>query len=204
MKVLNISEHSWKSNCYLLVSGTHAVVIDPSASAQNVLEALKNEGAELDAILLTHGHFDHIISVDTLRDATGAPVYIHEEDAIMLTDGTKNAFYELFGKEKSYRAAEVTFRHGDSITFGDEKLTVFHTAGHTHGSVCFLTEGMIFSGDTLFADTIGRCDLWNGDINKMRDSLRNLRNIDPSLTLYAGHGEASTLGAALDNVAYYI
>ena len=204
MKILNICEGSWASNCYALISDGHAFIIDPSASLKATLEVLEREGAALDGILLTHGHFDQILSLDTLREATGAPAYIHKEDAIMLTDGKKNAFYELFNRERSYKAAEHLLSHGDVITLGAEKLTVFHTPGHTHGSVCYLGDGVIFSGDTLFLDTYGRCDLWNGDINKMRDSLRNLRNIDPSLTLYAGHGEASTLGAALDNVAYYI
>ena len=204
MKVQNICEGSWASNCYLLTSGSHAMIIDPSASPKAALAALESEGAVLDGILLTHGHFDHIPSLDTLRDATGAPAYIHKEDAIMLTDGKKNAFYELFNRERTYRAAEVLLSHGDRIRFGDEALTVFHTPGHTHGSVCFLADGMIFSGDTIFADTYGRCDLWNGDINKMRDSLRLLRSIDPSLTLYPGHGKPSKLGMALDTVAYYV
>ena len=121
----------------------------------------------------------------------------------MLTDGKKNAFYELFNRERSYRAAEKLLSHGDTVTLGNEKLTVFHTPGHTHGSVCFLGEGMIFSGDTLFLETYGRCDLWNGDITKMHDSLRSLRNLDPSLTIYPGHSASGRLGDALDNVFYH-
>ena len=204
LKVLNICEGSWASNCYMLVSGSHALIIDPSASLKAVNEALSKEGALLDGILLTHGHFDHILSLDTIREAHGVPAYIHKEDAIMLTDGKKNAFYELFNRERSYNAAEKLLSHGDRIKLGDESLTVFHTPGHTHGSVCYLCDGMIFSGDTVFADTYGRCDLWNGDIAKMRDSLSSLRSIDPSLTLYPGHGQPSKLGMALDNVAYLI
>ena len=96
MKILNVCEGSWASNCYALISGSHALVIDPSASAKAILEILESEGATLDGILLTHGHFDHILSLDTLRDKTGAPAYIHCEDAIMLTDGKKNGFFELF------------------------------------------------------------------------------------------------------------
>ena len=203
MKVLNICEGSWASNCYALISDGHAFIMDPSASLKATLDTLEREDAVLDGILLTHGHFDHILSLDVLRDATGAPAYIHKEDAVMLTDGKKNAFYELFNRERSYRAAEKLLSNGDTVMLGNEKLTVFHTPGHTHGSVCYLCDGMIFSGDTLFLETYGRCDLWNGDINKMHDSLRSMRNLAPSLTIYPGHGQSGRLGDALDNVFYH-
>ena len=200
MRVLNICEGSWASNCYAVISDGHALIIDPSSSARAITETLAREGAVLDGILLTHGHFDHILSLDTLREKTGAPAYIHHEDAIMLTDGKKNAFYELFGKERAYRPAEILLSDGDTIPIGTKKLIVYHTPGHTHGSVCFLTDGLIFSGDTIFAESYGRCDLWNGDISKMRDSLKKLSKLDRALTLYSGHGQSCTLGEALNNL----
>ena len=204
MKIINICEASWAANCYLLVSNGHSLIIDPTASVKAINTALEAQNATLEGILLTHGHFDHIVSLDTLRDSKNVPAYIHKEDAIMLTDGKKNAFYELFGRERAYRAADKLLSDGDVITLGDEKLTVFHTPGHTHGSVCFLTEGAAFTGDTLFADTYGRCDLWNGDIEKMRDSIHKLSMLDPKLTIYPGHGKSQKLGMALDNTAYIL
>ncbi len=200
MKIINVCEGSWASNCYALISGSHALVIDPSSSTKAILEVLEREGATLEGILLTHGHFDHILSLDTLRDATGAPAHIHKDDAIMLTDGKKNAFFELFGRERVYKAAEILMSDGDRIPLGDEVLTVYHTPGHTHGSVCFLSDGIIFSGDTIFAETYGRCDLWNGDIEKMRTSLNKLSKLNHSLILYPGHGKTCSLGEALDNL----
>ncbi len=204
MKILNICEGSWAANCYLLVWCGHALVIDPTASVKAICEALDKENATLEGILLTHGHFDHILSLDTLRDKTGVPAYIHKEDAIMLTDGKKNAFFELFGRERSYRAADKLLSDGDVISLGEEKLTVFHTPGHTHGSVCFLADEAVFTGDTLFADSYGRCDLWNGDEEKMRSSLHKLRMLDRALTIYPGHGRSYNLGMALDNTAYLL
>ena len=204
MKILNICEASWAANCYLLVSSGHALVIDPSASTKAICEALEAENAVLNGILLTHGHFDHILSLDVLREKLDVPAYIHTEDAIMLTDGKKNAFYELFGKERSYREADKLLSDGDVIMLGNEKLTVFHTPGHTHGSVCFLTEDSVFTGDTLFADTYGRCDLWNGDIQKLRASLKKLAMLKRTLTIYPGHGKSYNLGMALDNTAYLL
>ena len=200
MKIINVCEGSWTSNCYVLISGSHALVIDPSSSSKAILDLVAQEGATLEGILLTHGHFDHTLSLDTLREKTGVPAYIHSEDAIMLTDGKKNAFYEFFGKERAYKAAEKLMSDGDMISLGDETLTVYHTPGHTHGSVCFLSEGLIFSGDTIFAETYGRCDLWNGDIEKMKNTLHKLTKLDPALTLYPGHGNECLLGEALNNI----
>ena len=200
MKIINVCEGSWASNCYALISKNHALIVDPSSSTKAISEVLEREGATLEGILLTHGHFDHILSLDTLREATGVPAYIHKDDAIMLTDGKKNAFFELFGRERIYRAAERLLNDGDKIPLGDESLTVYHTPGHTHGSVCFISDGTIFSGDTIFAESYGRCDLWNGDMEKMRYSLRKLSKLDPALTLYPGHGNTCSLGEALNNL----
>ena len=202
MKIFNVCEGSWTSNCYVLISEGHALVIDPSASAKAILELVKQENASLEGILLTHGHFDHILSLDTLRERTGVPAYIHTEDAIMLTDGKKNAFFEFFGKERTYGAAEKLMSDGDRIPIGNETLTVYHTPGHTHGSVCFISGRIIFSGDTIFADTYGRYDLWNGNLEKLRESMTKLSKLDPTLTVYPGHGTTAPLGVALNS--FYI
>lgn len=202
MTVLNICESSWGSNCYAVISGGHALIIDPSASAERIISAVMEQNAVIDGIVLTHGHFDHVISLDTLRKNAAVTASIHSDDAIMLTDGKKNAFYEFFGKERTYLAAENTLEDGDVITVGAEKLTVIHTPGHTQGSICLLGDGIIFTGDTLFAESFGRCDLWGGDITQMQCSLKRLRSLDPKLTLYAGHGPSCKLSDALDNVAY--
>jgi len=204
MKIINIAVRSWASNCYALISGTHALIVDPSASCEAILGAVEKEGAKVEGILLTHGHFDHIMSLDTLRQKTGAPAMIHELDAEMLTDGAKNAFLTFFGMDKKFRAAERLLSDGEVIELGDEKIAVIHTPGHTKGSSCFLAGDTLITGDTLFADGYGRCDLYGGDIMKMRDSLKMLRDLEPSLTIYPGHGAENKLGAALDNTAYLI
>ena len=204
MKIINIAEKSWTSNCYALISDTHAIIVDPSVSCDAILGVLEKEGAKLCGIILTHGHFDHIMSLDTLRQKTGAPAMIHELDDEMLTDGHKNAFLDFFGVDKQFSPAERLLRDGDVIELGDEKITVIHTPGHTKGSSCFLTGDALITGDTVFADGYGRCDLYGGDIMKMRGSLKRLRDLEPSLTIYPGHGAENRLGAALDNTAYLI
>lgn len=202
MKICTVCAESFGANTYIVVSDSHALVIDPTVSVSAMLNAIREEDAYLEGILLTHGHFDHVLSLDSLRSASGVGASIHENDAIMLTDGKRNAFYEFFGQERTYRPAEHLLRDGDVIRLGDETITVLHTPGHTGGSVCYLCDGFLITGDTLFAESFGRCDLWSGDMEQMRGSLSALRDLDGKLTIYPGHGAPSVLRDALDNVAY--
>ena len=203
MRVVGIGEHSFGANCYAVISDSHALVVDPTLSVSAIMSAIAAEGAMLEGIILTHGHFDHVTSLDTLRDAAKIPAYIHEDDAELLTDGKKNAFSIFFGKERVWRAAEHTLSDGDVIPLGNEYIKVIHTPGHTQGSVCYLCGDTIITGDTLFADNIGRTALYGGSFELLADSLKKLRSFDPKLKLCAGHGPDGILGEALDNSAYF-
>lgn len=200
MNVIPICPGSAMANCYLITHSTHALVVDPCVSTDAILRAAQDAGTVLEGILLTHGHFDHILTLDSLRDALPIPSYIHEKDQELLPDGQKNAFAVFFGKDRAFRPAERTLQDGDFIALGDGQITVLHTPGHTAGSVCYLAGGAILTGDTLFADTFGRYDLYSGDVNALRASLRRLSDLDPTLTLYPGHGEDTTLGKACAGV----
>lgn len=202
MKICTVCAESFGANTYVLVSDSHALVIDPSVSVSAILNAVRAENAFPEGILLTHGHFDHVLSLDNLRATSGIEASIHERDAVMLIDGRKNAFYDFFGKERTYRPAERLLHDGDVIRLGDEKITVLHTPGHTQGSVCYLCDAGLITGDTLFAESFGRCDLWSGDPEQMRSSLALLRELNGNMTIYPGHGAPSLLRDALDNVAY--
>ncbi|MBO7310300.1 MAG: MBL fold metallo-hydrolase [Clostridia bacterium] len=204
MQIKVLCPYSFGANTYLIHSGSCAYVVDPAVS----VAAITSAAAELDVcikgILLTHGHFDHTISLDTLRKALDIPAFIHEEDAVMLTDGRKNAYYDFYGKECKYSPAENIFSDNDMITVGDEKIRIIHTPGHSGGSVCMLADEFMITGDTLFAESIGRCDLWSGSQALMKSSLERLRTFSPNLTIYPGHGMPSSLGNALDNSLYYL
>ncbi len=201
MRIKNLYPGSWGSNCFLLINGTHAAIVDPSACAERILDEVKTEGAQLEAILLTHGHFDHTVSMDTLREKTGIPAMIHEKDAELPSDSRKNGFYTFFQMERAHRAPDRTFADGDVLMLGDEEIRVIHTPGHTEGSVCFLcNRELLLTGDTLFDGNVGRTDLYGGDEVKLYASLKRLRGLDKDLTIYPGHGAPSTLGLALDLV----
>ena len=204
MNILNLYPGSWGSNCYLLSVGTHALIVDPSANAQTILSATEQIGATLEGILLTHAHFDHIVSVNGIRDQINIPLYVHEDDAELITDAHKNAFYTFFRMETDYRPADKLLRVGDTLSLGNEMIKVLHTPGHSAGSVCYLCNGeFLLTGDTLFADKIGRCDLYGSDPRAMQRSLQFLRTLPPQLKIYPGHGERARLGTALDTVSYF-
>ena len=201
MKLISLTPQSFASNCYLIVCGTHAYVVDPSASVERILSSLREHGATCDGILLTHGHFDHMLSLDALKNAfPDTPIMIHASDAENMADGEKNAFATFFGYGKSYPPADKLLREGDKIPLGNEYLTVLHTPGHTKGSVCYLSsdDTLLLSGDTLFAQGYGRYDLYGGDGTTLAASLRriaSLREKDPILA--SGHGEQCRLSEAL-------
>lgn len=202
MEIENLYPGSWGANCYLLMTDGHAAVVDPSPSVIKLMEVIRARGVTLEKILLTHGHFDHITAIDTLRDATDAEVWIHEDDAELLTDAHKNAFYKFFQTERVWRPAEHTVKDGDVLTLGNETIKVIHTPGHTMGSVCFLLEdGRLLTGDTLFARGYGRYDLYGGNVSMLFESLAKMRELPQDLRILPGHGAEATLAAALD--VYY-
>lgn len=200
MTLVSLTPKSFASNCYLALQDGHAYVIDPSASVERILAALREHNAVCDGILLTHGHFDHMLSLDPLADALpDVPIYIHADDAENLADGEKNAYTAFFGRQHAYRSADKLLQEGDRLPLGDEYLTVLHTPGHTKGSVCYLgsENDYLISGDTLFAQGYGRYDLYGGDVNALVASLRRLSTLSGELTLASGHGELSSLSNAL-------
>ena len=202
MKIVPIAPYSFGANTYAIISDGHAIVIDPSVTVAAIVSAVEQENAVIDAVVLTHGHFDHIVSIDTMRDAMDIDVYIHEDDAEMLTDGAKNAFLTFFGRDRAYRPADKTLSDGDVIKLGDSELKVIHTPGHSKGSVCYLTDGALFVGDTLFAQGFGRFDLYGGNFEELKNSLSGLKKLDGELDIYPGHGEKSKLKKALDRLNF--
>lgn len=198
MKTIPFYGHGWEANSYLIIDNNEAALIDAGVPSKIVTEALEEENAKLKYILLTHGHFDHTVSVDALRESTGAKLAVHGEDEEMLSDAEKSALALFFGRYDKIKPCDISLKGGDKIELGSTEITVMHTPGHSKGSVCFLVGDSLFTGDTLFDGGYGRYDLHGGDFNKLCASLSSLKSLDRKLEIHPGHGGSAKLGDALD------
>lgn len=183
------------TNCYFLIGNNsdECAVVDPGAEAGRIIQKLEEKKLKCTHILLTHAHFDHIMALETVREATGAPVFVHEADSEFLTDNDLNCM-SVFSSEKiKINPAENLLKDGDVLEIAGERVRVMHTPGHTPGSVCFLCGSDIVSGDTLFRGSIGRYDLPGGDFMTLLSSLKAISELDGDRRIYPGHGPSTTL-----------
>ena len=179
-------------NCYLITEGKEAIVIDPGDEAQRIISAIEKRGCSLRKILLTHGHFDHIGAVSDLAEKTGADVYIHSRDNKMLTDNDCNLSFLTGRGIKTYDKAK-DIDDLKEITLGESVIKLYHTPGHSEGSVSYLCEGKLFCGDLIFKGSIGRYDF--GDLYTELNSIRFLMdNLPDETVIYPGHGPSTTIG----------
>ena len=204
MEMQNLTPGGYAGNCYLVTQNETAVLIDCTVSAAVLTEALRERHARLAAILLTHAHFDHMLTTQAVKAATGAKIYLAEGDKDLPKDGEKNAFSVFFGYDKTYPSADHLFAHGDTLIFGELTFRVMCTPGHTRGSSLFLIDDIAFTGDTLFAAGYGRYDLFGGDAAALRQSLGHIAALPADTTIYPGHGEPAKLGAALATIGSFI
>ena len=205
MEIITLFPDGFASNCYIIHNGKEAYVVDPSVPCERILFELEKHSLSLIGILLTHGHFDHIFSADSLRAATGVPLFVHEADAEMLTDAKKNAYFFFFRKEFRVREPEKLLCDGDSIPLGDERIKVIHTPGHSLGSVCFDLGDKMLTGDTVFAESFGRYDLYGGDRLTLARSIKLLEDLSETedKIIYTGHGERAMLRGAINRIKSY-
>ncbi len=198
MKINKIVLGSLQTNCYIVVdelSGLGAV-IDPALYTTELIEAIKASGmTKLQYILLTHGHSDHILGVYDLKKAyPEAMVVIADEDEICLSS-TQCSLAADIGLEQTPMHADKLVGDGDTFNFGTITVKVILTPGHTPGSVCYLFDNTMFSGDTLFCRTCGRTDLFRGNLPDMQASIIKLGKLQGDYIVYPGHGISTTLDA---------
>lgn len=184
------------TNCYIVRDeGTgKSCVIDPGDFTDEMREQIETIGREnIEYILLTHGHFDHMLGAAELKRLTGAKIAIHELDAEILEDPRKNAMSFFMLDKGVLPRADVLLREGDTLCVGDLTFTLMHTPGHTAGSSCFIVEDRIFSGDTLFLEGCGRTDLPTGDRAEIKKSLKRLAAMKGDYVVYPGHDIPTSL-----------
>jgi len=183
-------------NCFIVADEKtkEAVVIDPGDDAADILKVIKDKGFKVKYIVNTHGHFDHIGANKAVKEATGAEILIHEADAQMMASAPLQS--RAFGMNSvSSPQADRYVKHGDAINAGEVSLKVLHTPGHSPGGISLLEQGMVFTGDSLFAGSIGRTDLPGGDLMTLLRSIKtNLMTLADETKVFCGHGPASTIG----------
>ena len=193
MRIEVLASAGYASNSYLIVdddSKTY-VVVDPSVDTSSAKKYI-DDGYRLEYVLLTHGHFDHIFYVDEWREL-GGKVCIHAGDAEFLSDPSKSLYLQFFARDVRHKEADIILREGSELKLGNNIITVMSTPGHTKGSICYLFENIMISGDTLFAGSIGRTDLYGSSATDMKNSIEKLSSIEKDYTVYPGHGDKTTL-----------
>ncbi|MDH7498143.1 MAG: MBL fold metallo-hydrolase [Syntrophomonadaceae bacterium] len=185
------------ANCYVIgcEETMEAAVIDPGGSASAILRLIESLKVAVKYIINTHGHIDHIGANRQLKEATGAMILIHADDAKMLTNPASN-FSMFMGRSITSPPPDQLLAHGDIIRVGSTiELEVIHTPGHSPGGICLKTDNIIFSGDTLFAGSIGRTDFPGGSYATLIRSIQErILCYDDNVVVYPGHGPATTVG----------
>ncbi len=181
------------TNCYILLDeeSQEGIIIDPGDDPEKIIDFLKENPIKIKYIVNTHNHSDHIGADEEIKLFTGAQILIHQKDARIL-----NIMLSVF--------ADNFLGEQDKIKVGSFLLDVLHTPGHTPGSICLLGESFIFTGDTLFAGTVGRCDLPGGSEEKLKESIRlKLMSLSDDLIVYPGHGRSTTIGKERKDNPYF-
>jgi len=203
-------------NCHIVgdPKSREAIVIDPGDDASRILEIIERHRLKVTAIVITHTHIDHVVGLHRVHEATGAPVYVHADDLELYRNLDLQAAWLRWKIPEQVQIDELV-REGDAIRWGNHEALVIHTPGHTPGSICLYvpgtapladagagdpyttrhTQGLLFAGDTLFAGSIGRTDLWGGSFPEIIRSLKlKLLSLPDGTIVYPGHGEATTIG----------
>jgi len=184
LKIHKLTLGLYQTNTYIIHddASTSCCVIDPGYEADTILSKVESLGLTLEAILLTHGHFDHVGAVRDLAADTGCRVFLCPEDALLPPMFTAGKLYYT-----------DTYAEGSLLNVAGLYIHVLHTPGHTPGSVCLMVEDTMFSGDTLFAGSCGRTDLPGGSYSTIRKSLSRLASFETNYWVRPGHGESTTL-----------
>ncbi len=197
VKVQRLIQGVLKTNTYIIKNEKHVLIVDPTGDAQKIKTKISNDYI-VDAILLTHGHFDHIGAVDMLADFYNCPVYLNSNDVFLAQSKDINSF----GHWNACICTKTIPYLETKMRIGEFDVDVWFMKGHTAGSTVFAIDEHLFTGDVLFKGAIGRTDLFSGDATEMKHSLSMLKTMDEGFIVYPGHDETTTMKYELQNNRY--
>jgi len=184
-----------ENNCFIIAdeNSKECLVIDPGDEPDRILDFINENNFQLKYIICTHAHFDHVAAVSDIKEETKAKIVLHRDD-LEIYKSTKDQA-AVWGFELESQPDPDTFvSEGDKLEIGDLSFEIFHTPGHSPGGICLYGEGILITGDTLFAGSVGRTDLYGGDINKLKKSFNRLLSLPDNVRVLPGHGPESTIG----------
>jgi hydroxyacylglutathione hydrolase len=196
MIIKNLVVGHLESNCFVIADERtkEALLIDPGDEPDRILDLISEDILMLKYIVCTHAHFDHVGAIPELKNKTNAKIVIHH-DELDIYKHTREQAAMLWGFElEPLPEPDVFVSEGDKLEVGDLKFRVLHTPGHSPGSICLYGEGVVITGDTLFAGSVGRTDLFGGNIEKLKSSFRKLMALGDKIRVFPGHGPQSTIG----------
>lgn len=196
MQKIKLEVGNLGTNCYIIYceDSKQAAVIDPGGNQADILAIIEREKLQVEYIINTHGHVDHIMANHAIKQVTGAPILIHTDDAQMLTNAQNN-LSAFVGTAVTSPPADKLLKHNDQIQVGNINLEVLHTPGHTPGGICLKSGNTVFSGDTLFSESIGRTDFPGGSYEQLLNSIKeNLLVLPDDVVILPGHGPDTTIG----------
>jgi hydroxyacylglutathione hydrolase len=201
LKIIRLEVGQLGANCYIVYceKTLQGMVVDPGGNAQDIIKLLNREHITLQYIVNTHGHADHIGGNDEIKKSTGAAVLIHEADATMLVSAQGN-LSSYIGSNLVCTAADRLLTDGETIVVGEMQFQVLHTPGHTLGGICIYGNDVVFSGDTLFEQSIGRTDFPSGSHSQLISSIKTkLLTLADDTVVLPGHGGQTTIGEERKN-----
>lgn len=196
MKIYKVPAGIYAANCYILVDEitNKSIIVDPGGSADDLLEFVERNKLQVEYIVLTHGHADHIGGVNELQESLNIPIMAHIDEEELLKDADKNLSSQMAMGSVVIKPS-IFLKEGDQFSFGNINVEIIHTPGHTEGGMCLKIGNDLFSGDTLFKGSIGRSDLYSGNSSVLLDSIREkLLILNDNVKVWPGHGDATTIG----------
>lgn len=194
MLIKSLAVGPLEANCFVVADEKtkEAMIIDPGDEPDRIIDIVKENGLKVKYIACTHAHFDHVGAIADIKHETEAKIIIHKDELEIYEGASDQA--AIWGYElEPLPEPDMFVNEGDKLEIGDLRFEILHTPGHSPGGICLLGKGIIFTGDTLFAGSVGRTDFYGGDMNKLKKSFRRLMSLPLDTKVFSGHGLSSTI-----------